>query len=320
VVSHLATNYGELVTITAYLAAPGFEPQLEEELERAGRAVKHIHGRLLITNESPITASWAINTWFDAERIAITSIGDAAKALRSRQRNWACLAEDHRGRSGLITEKLPHVSAKPLEFGQPTFTAPLGSWTLLNPSTMLVANQCSSPFANGEATFVDDRTGPPNRAYKKLWEALALLRRFPVPTDRCLDLGASPGGWTWTLAQFGANVTAVDRAPLDPSVDALSNVTAMEGSAFGMDPKSFGRVEWMCSDVIGYPDRIVRLIETWQEHADTIICSIKFQGPTDHDAIAKLRTLPNAVVRHLFHNKHEVTFVQSAAGLGALAE
>ncbi len=197
-------NYGEPVSITAYLAAPGFEAQLEEELNRANRTVKHVHGRLLITNDPPVAASWAINTWFDAERIAITSIGDAAKALRARQRNWACLAQDHRGRSGLITEKLPHVSAKPLEFGQPTFTAPLGSWTLLNPSTMLVANRCSSPFANGEAAFVDDRTGPPNRAYKKLWEALALLRRFPVPTDRCLDLGASPGGWTWTLAEFGA--------------------------------------------------------------------------------------------------------------------
>jgi 23S rRNA (cytidine2498-2'-O)-methyltransferase len=307
------------VPITAYLAAPGFEQQLIEELDRANRKVKFAHGRLLVTHDRPINAAWSLNTWFDAEQIEIASIGDAAKALRARQRNWACLAEEHRGRSGLITEKLPHVSAKPLELGQASFTAPLGSWTLLNQNLMLAAGHCSSPFANGEATFVDDRTGPPNRAYKKLWEALALLRRFPASTDRCLDLGASPGGWTWTLAQYGAHVTGVDRAPLDPDVDGLPNVTAIEGSAFSIDPEEFGDVNWMCSDVIGYPDRIVRLIETWQGHADTIICSIKFQGPTDHGVIAALRQLPNAAVKHLFHNKHEVTFIQSHAGLGALA-
>lgn len=304
--------------ITAYLAAPGFEQQLAEELEFSGRKVRRIHGRLLITNDRPIVAAWSINTWFDAEQLQISSIGQGAKALRERQRNWACFAEEHRGRSGLIVDKLPHVSAKALEFGQASWTAPLGSFTLLDPTTMLLASSCSSPFANGEAVFVEDRLGPPNRAYKKLWEAFALLRRFPAPGDQCLDLGASPGGWTWTIAQFGATVTGVDRAPLDPAVAALPNVREVEGSAFGLDPRSFGPVHWLCSDVVGYPDRIARLIETWQGFADTIICSIKFQGETDHGVIRSLRELPNASVQHLFHNKHEVTFVQSASGLGSL--
>ena len=49
---------------------------------------------------------------------------------------------------------------------------PLGSWTLLNPNLMLVSGDCRSPFANGEAEFVEDRVGPPNRAYKKLWTSL----------------------------------------------------------------------------------------------------------------------------------------------------
>lgn len=305
--------------LTAYLAAPGYEAQLEEELDLRGCSISFVHGRLFVSTDAPIDAAWAINIWYDAEQIEIDSIGDAAKKLRARQRSWIALADDHRGRSGLITEKLPHVGAKPLEMGQPSFSAPLGSWTLLHPNLMLAATRCRSPFANGEAEFVEDRMGPPNRAYKKLWESLALLRRFPGPGERCLDLGASPGGWTWTLAQFGADVTAVDRAPLDAQVDALPNVTAVEASAFGVDPRTFGSVHWLCSDVIGYPARILRLIETWQGHADTIICSIKFQGPTDHGVIRTLRGFPDAAVRHLFHNKHEVTFVQSSAGIGAFA-
>jgi 23S rRNA (cytidine2498-2'-O)-methyltransferase len=239
--------------------------------------------------------------------------------LRARQRNWACYAEDHRGRCGLIAERLPHVSARPLDRGEPAFDSALGSWTLLDPGTLVLAGRCASPFPNGEAAFDDDRTGPPNRAYKKLWETLALLRRFPGPGERCLDLGASPGGWTWSLAQSGARVEGVDRAPLDPAVSALPNVTETLGNAFGVDPHAYGRVEWLCSDVVGYPERITALIEQWQGFAETIICSVKFQGATDHDAIDRLRALPNASVRHLFHNKHEVTFVQSARGLGALA-
>ena len=38
-----------------------------------------------------------------------------------------------------------------------------------------------TPFANGEVAFVEDRAGPPNRAYLKLWEALVRLGRWPGP-------------------------------------------------------------------------------------------------------------------------------------------
>jgi 23S rRNA (cytidine2498-2'-O)-methyltransferase len=302
---------GDLEMTTAYLAAEGFEHELDDELARAGVAVGFHHGRLRVSESRPVHAAWAANIWWEAERIAVTSIGDAAKALRTRQRNWAVYAPEHHGRAQLIADKLPHVSARPLELGEVAPDAPLGSWTLLERDLLLAAPDCSSPFPNGMPRFVEDREGPPSRAYLKLWETFARLRRQPGPGDRCLDLGAAPGGWTWLLARTGAEVTAVDRAPLDPEVDRLANVTWQGGSAFGLDPADIGPVDWVCSDIVAYPDRLLELAARWLDSGlvRNLVWTVKFQGATDHDAAARFAALPGAQLFHLSQNKHELTCV-----------
>ena len=296
---------------TAYLAAEGFEQALDEELARAGVAAGFHHGRLRVSESRPVHAAWAANIWWDAERIAVSSIGDAAKALRRRQRNWALYAPEHRGRAQLIADKLPHVAARPLEFGEVAPDAPLGSWTLLERDLVLAATDCSSPFPNGVPRFVEDRDGPPSRAYLKLWETFARLRRQPGPGERCLDLGAAPGGWTWLLARTGAEVTAVDRTPLDPEVERLTNVTWQRASAFGLDPADVGPVDWWCSDIVAYPDRLLDLATRWLDsgRVRNLVCTVKFQGETDHDAAARFAALPGAQLFHLSQNKHELTCV-----------
>jgi 23S rRNA (cytidine2498-2'-O)-methyltransferase len=297
----------------AYLARDGFERQLAEELSAAGIDVRQGHGLLVLTDSPAIESVWAANVWRDAEMIEIDSIGAAARQLRERQRNWATYAPWHHGRAQLIVDKLPHVSAKPLSLGDPAPAAPLGSFTLLTPQLMLAAASCSSPFPNGEPKFVEDRTGPPNRAYLKLWEALALLRRHPGPGDRCIDLGASPGGWTWSLAQLGAHVLAIDKAPLDPVVDRLPNVTWRGDSAFSLNPADH-QVDWLCSDVIAYPNRLIPMITSWIDAgtARNIVCTIKLQGETDHGAVREAAAIAGSRVVHLHHNKHELTFLWPA--------
>ena len=216
----------------------------------------------------------------------------------------------HQGRARLIAERLPHVSAKPLELFDAVPTAPLGSWTLLEPDLLLAAGDCASPFPNGEPRLVEDREGPPSRAYLKVWEALVRLRRWPGPGERCLDLGASPGGWTWLLAQTGARVVAVDKAPLAPHVAALPNVEWHQGSAFALEPSDQPPVDWLFSDIISYPRRLLSLIERWHGSGQVkhFVCTIKFQGATDHEIVHEFTALPNSQVFHLHHNKHELTF------------
>lgn len=296
---------------TGYLAADGF---LEPLLEELGEAVDHVHGRLAFVPGPPRTIAWAQNTWIDPVRITFDSIGDAAKALKGIQRNWAPCTVEHHRRAALITEKLPHVSAKPLVFPAPAPTAPLGSWTLLDRTTMVAAARCSSPFPNGEVAFVEDREGPPSRAYLKLWEAFTVLGVRPAPGDLCLDLGACPGGWTWVLDQLGARVIAVDKAPLAPDLMGRPGITLRQESAFGLRPADIGPVDWLFSDIICYPARLLRLVTDWIESglARNMICTIKFQGETDHDTARAFAAIPGSRVLHLSVNKHELTWARLA--------
>ena len=295
---------------TAYLAAPGFVDELLIEL---GDVVA-VRDRLVIAEGPPRPAAWAQNLWFEPEEIAIRSIGGAANALRARQRNWALFAFQLHRRAALIAAALPKVSARKLVFPAPAPRAPLGSWTLLAPDRMLAAARCDSPFPNGEAGFVEDRSGPPNRAYLKLWEALTWFGEVPQPGQCCLDLGSSPGGWSWVIAGLGAAVVSVDKAALAPAVAALPGVEFRRGSAFALDPATVGPLDWWFCDVVCYPARLLQLVRRWlaSGQAARMVATIKFQGVTDHATARAFAAIPGSALRHLSHNKHELTWLWRA--------
>jgi 23S rRNA (cytidine2498-2'-O)-methyltransferase len=294
--------------LTGYLAPEGF---LDELLEELGDVEHEIYGNLVLAAMPARPVAWVANVWHEPAFLEIASIGDAAKQLRAIQRNWAHYPFAHHRRAALIAERLPKVSAKPLEFGAPLPTAALGSWTLVEPNMLLAAARCSSAFPNGEAQFVEDRTAP-SRAYLKLWEAFTLLGERPQPGEFCLDLGASPGGWTWVLQKLGAHVLSIDKAPLDPAVARLPNIEERRESAFGLDPSAVGPVDWLFSDVICYPKRLLTLVRKWLE-AGTVhrfACTIKFQGATDFETMREFAAIPGSRLLHLHHNKHELTWVK----------
>jgi 23S rRNA (cytidine2498-2'-O)-methyltransferase len=293
---------------TGYLAAEGFERELEHEL---GQVIEGF-GRLLILPGPARAAAWAQNIWHAPQRLSIRSIKDGAQQLRAIQRNWALYDFQLHRRANLIQAQLPHVSAKPTPFPSPLPKAPLGSWTLLDERTILASADCSSPFRNGEVAFVEDKSGPPNRAYLKLWEAFTLLETLPRPGERCLDLGASPGGWSWVLQRLGCQVVSVDKAPLDPRIASLPGIEHRIESAFAVEPSAIGAVDWLLSDVVCYPRRLLGLVRRWLASglAKRFICTIKFQGDTDHEAAAEFAAIPGARLMHLSHNKHELTWVK----------
>ena len=56
-------------------------------------------------------------------------------------------------------------------------------------------------------------------------------------------------------------------------------------SAFALEPASVGPVDWLFSDIVCYPDRLLRLVEHWRASGlvKNFVCTIKFQGETDHE-------------------------------------
>lgn len=289
-------------SLTGYLAPEG----LEESLKRELKGIISQHGRLFLAEGPVQSVHWVQNIWYDVKRISFTSISDAAKKLRAMHRLWAYYPHQFVRRGELISSQLPFFSPKPLLFPSPFPKTPLGSWTLLDENTLIAASSCSSFFAHGEVHFQETKI-PPSRAYLKLWEIFTLLGKMPQKGEICLEAGASPGSWTWVLQQLGAEVIAVDRAELSPEIRDLPRVRFLKKDAFAIEPDDFEKVNWVFSDVICYPEKLLSWIEKWEKADVKMICTIKFQGTGDDSILKEFEK--KGTLFHLFHNKHEITWV-----------
>lgn len=243
------------------------------------------------------------------------SIGEAAKSLCEIQRNWAAYSFDFFRRATLIQEKLPYIRLKPRDFIFEIPPSPMGIFTLIDEKTILASALTSSPVPLGQVTFVEDHENPPSRAYLKLQEALTWAKFYgselPCEGTRCFDAGACPGGWTWVLRKLGAEVFAVDRAPLCDELMADEKVEFLAHDAFTLEPDAIGEFDWVFSDVICYPERLLEWVKKWIESGKTknMICTIKMQGSIDWELVKKFAEIEGSRVLHLRYNKHELTWI-----------
>jgi 23S rRNA (cytidine2498-2'-O)-methyltransferase len=221
-------------------------------------------------------------------------------------------------RTGFIVEIFPSVSTKARPFPWQVPAQAMGGFLLLDEHSLLYSAETGSPFPGGCITFEEDREGPPSRAYLKLREALLRLctdGNFPGPASRCLDLGASPGGWTWVLAGLGARVDAVDRAPLDPRIAAMPGVSWQKHDAFTRPLEDLAAYDWICCDAACYPKRLYEWLQKvialygGRHH---LVCTIKLQHEEDWPLIHRFAAIEGARVFHLYNNKHELTFLRPA--------
>ena len=144
---------------------------------------------------------------------------------------------------------------------------------------------------------------------------------LPQRGTRCVDAGACPGGWTWVLNNLGAEITAIDRSPLADFLMREPLITFMQHDAFTLTPESLGKQDWVCSDVICYPPRLLEWVERWRASGlcSKFICTIKMQGAPDFDTIRRFAEIPHSKIVHLTANKHELTWL-CAPFIGGVGE
>lgn len=302
-------------TLHGYLAFPTYLEELKRELKLAGYKPKkmEVHGDLVLIDGPRKKPVWARNIWSSVERIHFDSVSEASKRLKALGLRWALLPHLHHRRAKLIAQDLRLAHAKPFRFPiDPLPLKPIGSFTLLAPDELLASAHCAQTVPNGEIAFQEDKDFPPTRAYLKLWEAFTRLGKMPKPGDSCIDLGSSPGGWTWALAKLGAKVISVDRSEITATINSMPGVQFIQGNAFTIDPAQFERMDWICSDVICEPAKLLALVQRWLLlHAEAnFLCSVKFKGETDYKTLHAFSRIPGSTIIHLNHNKHEVTWVR----------
>ncbi len=144
------------------------------------------------------------------------------------------------------------------------------------------------PFPKGSVPLESDRAAP-SRAFAKLLEAERRLGRRIAPGETCVDLGASPGSWSYVALQRGAQVTAVDRSPLREDLLRHPHLQFVRGDAFTFTPAA--PVDWLMCDVIALPHRSLDLLLAWarQGWMRRFVVSIKFKGRHDYPQLGRLQ-------------------------------
>ena len=167
-----------------------------------------------------------------------------------------------------------------------------------------------SPFPKGEVPIAEDKAAP-SRAFTKLVEAELRLGRRIAPEESCVDLGASPGSWSYVALQRHAQVIAVDRSPLREDLMRNPRLKFHQVDAFKFRPAA--PVDWLLCDVIAAPQRSIDLVLEWvrERRAKRFVVTIKFKGHDEYAVLDSLkRELPplceEMYLSRLCANKNEV--------------
>jgi 23S rRNA (cytidine2498-2'-O)-methyltransferase len=179
-------------------------------------------------------------------------------------------------------------------------------------------------FVHGQRRMADDDLAP-SRSYLKIEEAYIILGREPKPGESVCDLGAAPGGWSYSAARHGARVLAIDNGPLKGGALGHPRIEHRREDAFGYHPAPGQTFDWLFCDLVEEPHHVLRnLVTPWIERrwCRRFVINLKF-GRTDPVALLQelresdspfARYAASHRIRHLYHDREEFTVAGRVAG------
>jgi 23S rRNA (cytidine2498-2'-O)-methyltransferase len=177
-----------------------------------------------------------------------------------------------------------------------------------------------SMWSGGQRRMADDPAAP-SRSYLKVEEAYGILGVEPAAGESVVDLGAAPGGWSFSAARRGARVVAIDNGPLKGGALDHPHIEHRREDAYRFRPDAEVRFDWLFCDMVDDPHEVLRaIIEPWlaQRWCRRFVINLKF-GRADAVAVlddVRRRLGPRCsvlTVRHLFHDREEFTLVGEVA-------
>ncbi len=265
-------------------------------------------------NEKPI---WAQEWLPDCQLFEFNSKNEAVKFLKSQKNLGVFLpTSSHQGLANSIQADLRELKIKRIQFLVPAvFNFQYFVWTILSDKKIAICTKPHSRFPLGWHEFNEDKETPPNRAYLKLWEALCLGYIDIKSSESVIDLGSSPGGWSWVLSERAKTVYSIDKAPLEPKIAQLPNIAYTSADAFLVKPGDYPNCSWLFSDIICAPQRLLELVQRWSHESNikNYMCTLKFKGNCDFDIINQFLKFDNSRIIHLYQNKNEVTWIKQGA-------
>lgn len=173
-------------------------------------------------------------------------------------------------------------------------------------------------WLGGQHRMGDDPLAP-SRSYLKVEEAYGIAGVEPVAGETVADLGAAPGGWSYSAARRGASVTAIDNGPLKGGALGHPGIRHLREDAFKFRPAAGERFDWLFCDLVDEPHHVLDLLHQWvaEKWCRKFVVNLKI-GRTD--AVGLLETVrrssrsparlcPRLAVRHLFHDREEFTLI-----------
>lgn len=170
----------------------------------------------------------------------------------------------------------------------------------------------------GQRRMRDDPAAP-SRSYLKVEEAYAVLGCAPKSGETVVDLGAAPGGWSYSAAKRGAEVLAVDNGALKDGARSHPRVEHVRDDAFRYRPPAQRKVDWLFCDLIENPYRVLGdILVPWLEAGlcRRFIVNLKSGRHDPIELLDKVRAdrqlglaqhCSRLVVRQLYHDREEFT-------------